>query len=492
MEFQFKTTPLAHQKEIFEHTKTLKYWPYLADMGTGKTKILLDVVGFLYTQRKIKALLVFGNGGSYENWVPEIEKHLHESIPRHVALWSSSMNKKEELAFNKAISTDKPGLKILVMNIEALSHKRSFMVAYEFAKNHLTMGVIDESTTIKNPKSKRSIAAMKIRDACIARRIMTGSALDNRPLDIWMQCEFLFPGYLGYRSFFAFKSAFCKLVKVRVPDNRKNAKKRSEDGRRPVQMIKGYTNLHVLRDILAKKSTIIKKEDCLDLPPKIYSTYYVDLTKEQKEYYEDMKKRSLIELSQEKIISAPIVLTKLLKLQQIVCGFIKTDDGEIVSIPSKRIEALHEILDESRDKGIIWTPHRKSIEDIAKSLADKYGKESVRTYYGDTTKEERDEIRKQAIRGAQTSIDWLVSNQVSGGYGNTWTNFNLSVYYANSFDGELRNQSEDRMHRIGQTAKVLYVDIVAKGTIDEKLIKTIRDKKDIAKMLTPSNWREWF
>lgn len=151
-----------------------------------------------------------------------------------------------------------------------------------------------------------------------------------------------------------------------------------------------------------------------------------------------------------------------------------------------------EILDESQDKGLIWANNRYSIQTIEAKIAKTYGSEKVRSYYGDTTRDERAEVKQLALRGTETPVDWVVSNPQSGGYGNTWTAFNLVVYYANGFDGELRNQSEDRAHRIGQTASVTYVDMIAKDTIDEKILTALQTKKDLSALITPSNWKAWF
>jgi SNF2 family DNA or RNA helicase len=279
---------------------------------------------------------------------------------------------------------------------------------------------------------------------------------------------------------------------MRVPDNRKSKRgKGSEDGRREVQIVKGYRNLEDLKTRISKYSTIVKKDDCLGLPPKIYQTYYVELTDEQKRAYESMRKKSIIEL-ESTIVTSRIVLTKLLRLHQIVCGFIVDDDKNLHEIPSNRVKALEEILDECPDKAIVWANYRHSIQGIEKSLGELYGPETVRSYYGDTTKDEREEIKQLSRRGVETDVRWLISNQASGGYGNTWTNYNTVVYFANCFDGELRNQSEDRAHRIGQTKSVTYVDIVAKDTVDEKIISTLKSKKDLSSMITPGNWQEWF
>jgi len=490
-DYPFKTEPRKHQYDSWMRSRKQRYHAHLMEMGTGKTKITIDECAYMYDNGWIDSMLIFGNKGSYTNWVEEIETHLPSHIGKVVVVWTSTMNNKETGRLEKIISYHGNGLKILLMNIEALAFERSFKAAYQFAINHDTMGIVDESTTIKNPTAKRTKAAWKIGEVCKARRILTGSLIDNRPLDAWAQFEFLKKGLLGYSSYFAYKCKYAELVRVRVPDNRINKTGHSTDGKREVLIVKGYRNLECLKQSISKYATIIKKDECLDLPPKIYQKYCIELTEEQRKLYEQMKNKALIEL-ENTIVSTKIVLTKLLRLHQITCGFLKDDDGNMHEIKSNRLIALQTILEESQDKAIIWANYRYSIQGIETMLKKEYGPESVRTYYGDTTSDERQVVKQEAKRGVETNMRWLISNQASGGYGNTWTAFNLVVYYANCFDGELRNQSEDRCHRIGQTKSVTYIDIVAKDTIDEKILKILKDKKTMSDMITPSNWREWF
>jgi SNF2 family DNA or RNA helicase len=436
----------------------------------------------MYDQGWIDAIVVFAYKGTYENWIDEFNKHTPEHIVKYIALWSSSMNSKERRILDSVMTPTPLSLKILVMNVEALAHERSFKIAYSFAVGHRTLGIMDESTAIKNPASKRTKAAWKIRDVCVAKRIMTGSAVDNRPLDSWAQFEFLRPGALGFSSYYAFRAYYADLVPLRVRDNAK--------GSRLVKIVSGYKNLSRLRSSMLNLSSIIKKSDCLDLPPKVYQTRYVELTEDQKDAYEKMRKLAIIEL-EDTLVTAKLMLTKILRLHQIVCGFIRDDEGKDHSLKSNRISAMMDLLEESNGRGLIWANYQRSIREIETSLIGGYGADSVRTFYGETERVQRLEVKSAALRGTETPVRWLVASQQAGGYGNTWTAFNFIIYFANSFDGELRNQSEDRAHRVGQTSSVTYVDIVAKGTVDERILSTLRNKKSLANEITASNWKDW-
>lgn len=480
--YPFKLSPYKHQLDTWEKTRRNKYWAYLFDMGTGKSKLTLDVAAYMYDQGWIDALLIFGNKGSYSNWITEhVPEHLANHVPYKIAIWRAEANKSERDTLDKFLIDRSPDLKIFIMNIEALSCKRSSEVALAFARSRRTLSIIDESTTIKNPTAARTKMAWRIRDVSTARRILTGSVIDNRPLDAWAQYEFLAKGILGHTSYYSFRAEYAELIDLPVRNRP-----------RPVRVVTGYKNLERLRAAMTKYGTIINSEDCLDLPEKIYEKYYVDLTDEQRVHYESIRKRSLTVLENQSIVSVKIALTKIMRLQQIVCGFVNDDDGTINPIKHNRLEALDAILDEVRGKVIIWTQHRFCIREIENYLINNYGKEYVVSYYGDTDQEDRD-IAKAAFKaGSKSNARFLVGNPQVGGYGLNLTGANTVIFYSNSFDNEIRRQAEKRAHRIGQTRTVTYVDLVGTKTVDEKIIDALRSKTDLVNLVTASNWREFF
>ena len=169
---------------------------------------------------------------------------------------------------------------------------------------------------------------------------------------------------------------------------------------------------------------------------------------------------------------------------------MKDDEGNVHEVKSNRIEALKSILEETTGQVIIWCNYRQDIHNIEKELKSIYGKEQVQTYYGDTTDDERSTAKAAFRLGAESELRFLIANPATGGYGLTLTGATTHVYYSNNFDAEKRNQSEDRSHRIGQTNRVTYIDIVAPGTIDEKIINALRRKKSLADEITETNWKE--
>ena len=304
---------------------------------------------------------------------------------------------------------------------------------------------------------------------------MTGSPVTNNPLDLFSQAWFLNPHLLGFTSFYTFRAKYAEMVKITA-------------GNRAFTKVKGFKNLDELTKSIQTWSSRRTKIECLDLPEKIYQYYEVELTDEQKKHYKTLKERAMAELDG-KLVSAPIVLTKLLRLHQLICGSLKTDDGEVIPVESNRMNALMEVLDEASGKVIIWANYRFDIKAIEIALQEEYGKNAVVSYYGDTDNEDRQE----AVRRFQTDPEcrYFVGNPQTGGFGITLTAATNVVYYSNSYNLEHRLQSEDRAHRIGQKNTVTYVDLICRKTVDEKIVKALREKKMLSSKVLGDEWKEW-
>jgi|TARA_R100000406_G_C3108010_1_gene123598 SNF2 family DNA or RNA helicase len=253
----------------------------------------------------------------------------------------------------------------------------------------------------------------------------------------------------------------------------------------------GYRNLEELTRKLDTFSYRVLKKDCLDLPDKLYIRRDVTLTAEQKKLYSELKELAITELENKETISVTNILTQLLRLHQIVCGHVKSDDGTETPIESNRIDELLEVIGEMQGKVIIWANYRQNILEIVETLQGLFGADSVASYFGDTGTDERERAIKQ-FQDPESPLRFFVGNTQTGGYGITLTEAQNVIYYSNSFDLEKRLQSEDRAHRIGQTNKVTYVDLVAKDTIDEKIVTALRNKLDLAQeVLGDEKWKNW-
>jgi SNF2 family DNA or RNA helicase len=297
------------------------------------------------------------------------------------------------------------------------------------------------------------------------------------PLDLWSQINFL-DEYIFQSSFYAYRNAYCVLRRRRTSTH-------------SFDEIISYQNLEELQETLKPYSFRVTKEECLDLPPKIRLKREIELTREQKLMYHTLRKRAILELEQEKLVTAPLIITRLLRLQQILCGFVKYDDGteEIIKGANPRLDELVDVLEETQGSVIIWATYRRTIQLIYDTLAKKYGASNVATYYGETESEMRQEIVTKFQKG---EIKYFVGQPRTGGYGLTLTQAKTVIYFNNTYDMEVRLQSEDRAHRIGQTDKVTYIDFVCPGTIDEKILLALSNKKKLADQITGDHWKELF
>jgi SNF2 family DNA or RNA helicase len=214
----------------------------------------------------------------------------------------------------------------------------------------------------------------------------------------------------------------------------------------------------------------------------------ITLTKEQKKVYEEMRKEASAHLNG-KSITTMTVLTQLMRLHQITCGYVPTDDGTIQEIKNNRLNELLNVLDEVEGKVIIWAHYQHDIKKIVEEIKKIHGPGSVVDYYGLTPQDERQGNIKKFQDDPKCRF--LVGTPATGGYGITLTAANTVIYYSNGYDLEKRLQSEDRAHRIGQHKPVTYVDILAEETVDEKIVKALRKKINIASEVMGEELRAW-
>jgi SNF2 family DNA or RNA helicase len=449
------------------------------EMGTGKSKVLVDNIAMLYDRGAIKGALIVAPKGVYKNWDQiEFPVHLPDHVENTKVLWEPTITKKKQAELD-TLFDDKGDLKILIMNVEAFSTTKGL----DFARSFLNIFVgraligIDESTTIKNPTAKRTKNILKLADLAKYRRILTGSPVTKSPLDLFSQCEFLDPYHLGHASYYSFRARYANMVKRNF-------------GGRQVQLVVSYRRLDELADILDKFSYRVLKEDCLDLPEKVFTKRLVELTPEQDKAYKQMKQMALAMLDNGEVMTTVNVMTQLMRLHQITCGHFKADAGTTTALKNNRIDALMQLLEETEGKVIIWANYREDIKNIVESLKKAYGEASTVEYHGgvDATLRQKHIALFQEKNGPAR---YFVGNAQTGGYGITLTAANTVVYYSNSYDLEKRLQSEDRAHRIGQTGSVTYVDLIAENTVDHKIVKSLRSKINIANEIMGEDIKEW-
>ena len=474
--YKFKTKPYDHQLKALDKSWDKKQYGYFMEMGTGKSKVLVDNMAMLYDKGKINGALIIAPKGVYNNWfTQEIPIHLSSHIKPKMVLWTASTSKAKDKEYQSLFETGYD-LHILIMNVEALSTDKGRLFAGKFLRAHRALMAIDESTTIKTPTAKRTKAIVALGKEAYYKRILTGSPVTKSPLDLFSQCAFLDEELLESGSYYSFKNRYAVM-------------KTHNFGGRRVQLVHSYQRLDELADILKGFSYRVLKEDCLDLPDKVYIKREVELSKEQKEAYSTMKSAALASLKG-KMATAPHVLTQLMRLHQITCGHLKNDDDTITEIKNNRINSLLELLEEMEGKVIIWANYVYDIKKIVKAVSKKYGEDSIVQYYGAVESDVRQK-NIEKFQDPESKARFFVGNPQTGGYGITLTAANNMIYYSNGYDLEKRLQSEDRAHRIGQKKSVTYVDLVAPKTVDEKIRKALRKKINIATEVMGEELRDW-
>ena len=476
MKYKFKMPPYEHQLTALRKGWNLDEFAYFMDMGTGKSKVLIDNFSVLYDKGYIGGVLIIAPKGVYRNWSSnEIPTHMPDHVLADICIWQPNHTQKFLTTWKKLFE-DNYNLKIFLMNIEAFSTRKGVEVAEKFLLAHSTLMAIDESTTIKSKNAKRTKSIVKLGKMAKYRRIMTGSPITKSPMDLYTQCEFLNPELLGHKSFYSFQYEYAII-------------KRRNLGSYSFNQIVGYKNLKELNGLLDNFSYRVRKQDCLDLPDKVYTKRVVELTPEQARMYSDLKKIAL-GICEEGTVTPTTILTQLLRLQQVCSGHVKLDDGTIKTFSSAKIKELEAVIEEIDGKAIIWANFTHDIESIVELLTKMYGEDSVVSYYGATSTDKRD-YAMSSFQNPDSLVRFFVGQPRTGGYGLTLTQASTVIYYSNSYDLEVRLQSEDRAHRIGQVNKVTYIDIIAEKTVDEKVLQALRSKIDIASVVLQENVTDW-
>ena len=475
MNYRFKTKPYEHQLKALKISWDKKCFAYFMEMGTGKSKVLIDNSAMLYDHGKINGVLIVAPKGVYKNWYSsEIPTHLPEHVEKNVVLWQAIITKQQQKNLDTLFKTG-TDLHILIMNVESLSTKKGVDFAARFLNSHETLMAIDESTTIKNPEAKRTKNIVELGKNAKYKRILTGSPVTKSPLDLYKQCEFLDPWLLDHTSWYTFRTRYAIM------------KNMSFNGR-TFQKVVGYKNLAELSEKLKPFSNRVLKDDCLDLPKKIFMKRIVQLTPDQFKVYEQMKKEALAILNG-KMLTTSNALTQLMRLQQITCGHFKSDDGTVQEVKSNRIDELINVLNEVEGKVVIWAHWQSDVRQIIKAIVDEFDQDCFVDYYGLTPQDERQKNIKRFQE--DDKCRFFIGTPQTGGYGITLTAASNMIYYSNGYDLEKRQQSEARIDRIGQTKPMTYIDIICEDTVDERIVKALRKKVNIASQVMGEELKAW-
>jgi hypothetical protein len=468
---EFKTSSDPHQLAALDFCAQREAVALLMEQGTGKSKVTIDRAFLLHRSGAIDALLVVAPNGVHADWIREqFAEHWSGAHPAICEWWRSGGGKRHERAVEALMLPGPPAspLRVLAMNVEALRTKRGEAAATRFVRSGRALMAFDESSLIKTPSAAQTRAAWRVGKLARFRMILTGTEITNSPLDVYAQFQFLRPGLLGHQNFATFKA--------RYADWEQRVVRRGERLQEYPALLR-YRNLEELRSNIRAHSFMVRRKDCLTLPPQIYERRSVVLTTAQRNAYDVVRERVLAELSQGTLTTANL-LTKALRLSQIAGGFLPLDNtapDSVTPLPNAKLEALEGIIDGmAADEGaIIWARFRAELEAIYALLS---ARAPTARWWGgvDSREQEAAEFKLKQRR-------FMVAQQRAGGKGHTWLHGTTVIYFSNSFSYEDRKQSEDRSHRRGQTAdRVLYIDLVALDTVDERVLAALKAKKDLA------------
>ena len=466
--YQPRTVPFEHQVSACADARDKQGWAWLMEMGTGKSKVAIDDFGDHFTRQMIDCVVVLCPKAIMRNWV-DGEIPLHCNVDYSVKMWRpGGGNSTQQRELERLLQTA-DHLRILVMNTEALgSSSVTFNYLMKFVRSGRCAMYVDESTQVKNHKAKRTQAVMQASSRCVLRRIMSGQPVANSPMDLYSQFEVLQDAALGCRTFSAFQARYADIVLQNF-------------GGRRVRTVAGYRNLDDLSERVGRLSTRVKKEDCLDLPDKVFVTRFVEPTRDQQRVYDELKRWAFTSLGEE-TVTIDSALLRYLRLQQVLCGFVTDDSGLVQDIDDGRIPALMEGISETTGDMVIWSRFRHCVPRIVAAVEELLGPGSCAQFHGGNV-QTRDQEQERFKTDPRCRV--MVATE-AGARGNTWVNAKTHHFHSNGFSYEVRVQSEDRSHRIGQTSKVTYIDYVVPDSVDVHVLAALKSKQDLAATIVDS------
>lgn len=447
-DLSFHTEPRDHQKRALAYCLNKPAWGLWMEMGTGKTKVMLDLMGYA-AQKKMQRpfLIIVPSQVVGRTWLNEACKHRPELSMR--LLVGSVANKIEQ--FKAYLGTTDA----FVVNYDS-----AWRMHAELLRRRYGIVILDESHYIKNKKAARSKFIIKLGAQASRRYCLTGTPMPNNPLEIFNQVRFLDPSIFGY-SERAFQDAHTVQSGFYVL---------------------GYKNLESLSRKLSTISYRVTKQECLDLPDKIYQSYEVDMASEQKRVYKELSKTLVSELEGQ-TLQVSTALAKLVKLRQVASGFIYGDNETAHEFtPNPKVEVMRDLFEEGglrNSKVIVWYAFKQE----RKILQSAFQKMDIETTFidGEVPQDKRmDRIDQfKAVGGPGVLLAHLKT-----GIGFTVTECSNMIYFSNDWGADVRQQTEDRIHRIGQTNKCLYIDVLSRGSIDVEIRKLLQEKKKLSDAIT--------
>ena len=496
-DYKFKTEPYPHQLDAFLKYRDKPAHAHLWDPRTGKSKITIDTAAYNYERGAIDGVFIVAPAGAAANWIiNEVPTHCPERVsPQGLYYMTSKGGTKRHQDECRRI-TEHRGLSFLAMSYDGLTTDKGAAVAKAFLTGKRCLYVLDEAHRIKTPDTKRTKWVLASARHAKMLRLLTGTLVGNEPFDVYAPMMFLRPDFwrlAGFSTFTSFKTNFAEweprerftgrigpngpvMQRFRiVAEDRETGEKK-------------YKNLHQLAGLVSTMADRVG--DVLGMPPDVFEKRYFELTKQQRRHYDELRDEFITFLD-EKMVTAELAIVRAMRLQQISCGYMPTDDGEdgmLEEIPggNPRLEALLDVVEDTKGQGIIWARFTADINRIADALA-KIGETYVR-YDGLVGEAQRSE-NVRAFQAGEAR--WFVGNAGAGGEGLPLYAADTVIYYSSTYKLIERLQSQDRPKKKGKTKSIGIVDIVCPGSVDDEIITALRQKQKIANVIVGDEAKNW-
>ncbi len=479
----FETEPYGHQWREFEASADLPSRALFWQMRTGKTKVTIDTACHLRGRGEVDAVLVFAPNGVHENWVQrELPAHHWDAVDHWSLAWRTSVAGDGGYLghddwwekFGAMLSVD--ALVWFAFNSESMTRPDVRRAVARILRRRRVMAVFDESQDFRTPGSRRTRMARSLAARCPYRRILTGTPVTNSPLHAFSQFELLRPGALGFRRYGDFK------------DHHATYETRETKGGRRYPALTGYRNLDELRDRMAALSSTVLREDCHDLPDVVRTVRRITPSDEQRRVYRELHERFTVELADGDRVSVGENTARLVKLQQVMGGFLIDEYGDAHDVPgpNPKLEALSDEVYLAPGKVLVWCQFREDIDRAVHRLtADGH---RVVQYHGRTSDSEKARVRELLASGAENDVKVLVGQHQAGGRGLDLSAASEVVWYSHTFDAIGREQGNERATVMGG-GNVRMVDLVAPG-VDEYILDNVADKVSLADALVGRGMRD--
>jgi SNF2 family DNA or RNA helicase len=534
-----------HQQQLLDQTWERPAWAVFFQTGVGKTAPTIHTAARLYQAQRIDGAVVVAPNMVHRNWITD-EIPLHSPIAWRGLDWHSSRGKGQDRAVASLLETPRGTLPWLAITYDGLITPRGRKAVLDFlARFPRAILIIDEGSRVKNPEALRTKKVAALRKLSSYARLLNGTPTTQSPTEIYAQMKLLDEMYWirhGIGSFTAFKARFCVFKKIVIggEDDREANELKGPNGRtaiiphdadpegvmayeqldlegvlgetpasrpktretsptpttpttgRTIEIVVGYRELDKLHAMIQPLSTRLTKEQAgLNLPPKLYQRLVFEMAPEQRRVYDQLRKEYMVELDNGVLITAALAMVRILRLQQVACGYLPNPDdpeGEPILVPKGENPRLAAFTDWLEDIGsqqvIVWARFTRDVDLITRSL----GPPRCVRYDGQVPEKEKIKSLELFMSGKRQIC---VAKAASMGMGLTLVNSSLSFYYSNTFSLLERLQSEDRQHRLGQHNPVTYIDLVADKTVDEKILRSLRENYEMSQRVVGDEFRSW-